>query len=199
MNMNSGTSWTAATLAAAKTAGSFFQFAVAPVSGDQCSLSSIALVTYQQNTHATATVVLEYSTNGFATAGVAVATNNPVSDGWNGNSKTVSLSGISALQNITSTVTFRIWGYGFGAFEDKGLGQVPGNNADVAVIGTVTFPLAPVSISLQMSGSNLQLTWPQGTLLESSNVLGPWTTNLAPSPFTVSPTNAQMFFRLRVQ
>ena len=171
MNMNSSTSWTAATLAAAKTAGNFFQFAVAPASGNQCSLSSIAFVTYQQNPHATATVVLEYSTNGFATAGVAVATNNPVSNDWNGATNTVSLSGISALQNITNTVTFRIWGYGFGAYEDKGLGQVPGNNPDVVVVGTVTFPAAPsVSISLQMSGSNLQLTWPQGTLLESSNV-----------------------------
>jgi hypothetical protein len=50
-----------------------------------------------------------------------------------------------------------------------------------------------------MSGSNLQLTWPQGTLLESSNVSGPWTTNFATSPYTVSPTNAQMFYRIRVQ
>jgi hypothetical protein len=198
MNMNSSTSWTAATLAAAKTASNFFQFAVAPVSGDQCSLSSIAFVTYQQNPHATATVVLEYSTNAFATAGVAVATNNPVSSDWNGATNTVSLSGISVLQNITNTVTFRIWGYGFGPFEDKGLGQVPGNNPDVVVVGTVTFP-SPVSISLQMTNSNLRLTWPQGTLLESSNVSGPWTTNIATSPFIVSPTNAQRFYRLRVQ
>jgi len=198
MNMNSGTSWTATTLAAAKTAGNYFQFAVAPVSGDQFSLSSIAFVTYQQNPHAAATAVLEYSTNGFATAGVAVATNNPVSNDWNGTTNTVSLSGISVLQNITNTVTFRIWGYGFGPFEDKGLGQVPGNNPDLDVVGTVKFP-SPVSISLQMNGSNLQLTWPQGTLLESSNVSGPWTTNIATSPFIVSPTNAQRFYRLRVQ
>ena len=80
------------------------------------------------------------------------------------------------------------------------MGQVPGNNPDVVVVGTVTFPVAaPVSISLQMSGSNLQLIWPQGTLLESSNVSGPWTTNFAASPFIVSPTNAQRFYRLRVQ
>ena len=190
----------AATLAAAKTASNFFQFAVAPVSGDQCSLSSIAFVTYQQNPHATATVVLEYSTNAFATAGVAVATNNPVSNDWNGATNTVSLSGISALQNLTNTVTFRIWGYGFGPYEDKGLGQVAGNNPDVVVVGTVTFPVVtPVSISLQMTNSNLRLTWPHGTLLESSNVSGPWTTNFAASPFTVSPTNAQKFYRLRVQ
>ena len=200
MNMNSSTSWTAATLAAAKTAGNYFQFTVAPVTGNQCSLASIAFVTYQQNSHATATVVLEYSTNSFATAGVALATNNPVSSDWNGTTNTVSLSGISALQNLTNAVTFRIWGYGFGGYEDKGLGEVAGNNADVAVVGTVTFPVAaPVSISLQMSGANLQLTWPQGTLLESSNVLGPWTTNVATSPFTVSPTNAQKFYRLQVQ
>jgi hypothetical protein len=198
MNMNSSTSWTGANLAAAVAAGSYFQFGVGAASGNQFSIASVAGVAYQQNTDTNATTVLEYSTNGFATAGVAVATNNPVSNDWNGATNTVSLSGISALQNINNTIAFRIWGYGFGPFEDKGLGQVPDNNPDVAVVGTVTFP-SPVSISLQRNGSNLQLTWPQGTLLESSNVLGPWTTNFATSPFTVSPTNAQKFYRLRVQ
>lgn len=200
MNMNSATSWTATNLAAARTAGSYFQFAVAPVSGNQCSLSSISWVTYQQNPHATATVVLEYSTNGFTTAGVPVATNSPVSSGWNGTTNTALLSGFSDLQNITNAVTFRIWGYGFGAYEDKGLGQVPGSNPDVAIIGAVAFPLvAPASISLQVTNSNLQLTWSQGTLLESTNLSGPWTTNLAIPPYIVSPTNAQKFYRLRLQ
>jgi hypothetical protein len=63
----------------------------------------------------------------------------------------------------------------------------------------VTAP-APVTVYLTPSGANLQLTWSSGTLLEATNVTGPWVTNLtATSPFVVSPTNAQMFFRVRVQ
>ena len=57
----------------------------------------------------------------------------------------------------------------------------------------------PVNITLQMSGANLQLTWPQGTLLQTTNLTGPWVTNLATSPYLVSPTNSRMFYRIRVQ
>ena len=235
-------------------------------------------MTYQQNTHPTATTVLEYSANN--SPYVAVATNNPVSAGWSGNTNTVSLAGINVLQNA-SNVVFRIYGYGFTGFEDKGFGQVPGNNPDVAVVGAVYYPVAtptfsppagtysgsqsvtistttagsairyttdgstpsssygtlytgpvtvsanttlqaiayqtnfvdsavasasytingsqPVNITLQMSGANLQLTWPQGTLLQTTNLTGPWVTNLATSPYLVSPTNGRMFYRIRVQ
>jgi hypothetical protein len=54
------------------------------------------------------------------------------------------------------------------------------------------------TLSLRLSGTNLMLTWPQGTLLMSTNVTGPWVTNNAVSPYTVSPTNARMFYRLRL-
>jgi galactosylceramidase len=54
------------------------------------------------------------------------------------------------------------------------------------------------TLSVRLSGTNMILTWPQGTLLMSTNVTGPWVTNNATSPFTVSPTNAQMFYRLQL-
>lgn len=57
----------------------------------------------------------------------------------------------------------------------------------------------PVSLHVQPSGSSLQLSWPQGTLLEATNVLGPWTTNTHGSPFTVTPAEPQKFYRVRVQ
>jgi alpha-galactosidase len=61
-------------------------------------------------------------------------------------------------------------------------------------------PILPVgSIALQRSGGNVLLTWPQGTLLSATNLTGPWVTNPAASPNTVSATNAQMFFRLQLQ
>ena len=40
------------------------------------------------------------------------------------------------------------------------------------------------------------LNWTSGTLLEATNLSGPWVTNPAVSPYTVVPTNAQMFYRL---
>jgi fibronectin type 3 domain-containing protein len=55
------------------------------------------------------------------------------------------------------------------------------------------------TLSLQLSRTNLMLTWPQGTLLMSTNVTGPWVTNNAASPYTVSPTNARMFYRILIR
>jgi hypothetical protein len=43
----------------------------------------------------------------------------------------------------------------------------------------------------------LVLTWPIGTLLEATNVLGPWTTNSTVSPATIDMTGPQKFFRVR--
>jgi hypothetical protein len=75
-----------------------------------------------------------------------------------------------------------------------------GVNAASGSIKVLTANTPPqVTLQLQLSGSNLQLSWSQGTLLESTNVAGPWTTNTAPSPFTVSPTNSMMFYRVQVQ
>jgi hypothetical protein len=55
------------------------------------------------------------------------------------------------------------------------------------------------NISLGRSGSNVVLSWPQGTLLQSPNLAGPWTTNAAGSPFTLAPSNAQMFYQAQVK
>jgi hypothetical protein len=55
-----------------------------------------------------------------------------------------------------------------------------------------------VVLNIQSTGANLVLTWSQGALLEASNVNGPWATNFAAlSPWTVSPTNAQKFYRVQ--
>jgi hypothetical protein len=78
------------------------------------------------------------------------------------------------------------------------LGEVPGDDLDVAVKGTATVPGA-VLLGAQMRGANLQLSWPQGTLLEATNITGPWITNPAASPYSMSPTAPWKFFRVKVQ
>jgi hypothetical protein len=38
-----------------------------------------------------------------------------------------------------------------------------------------------------------------GTLLEADQITGPWTTNIANSPYTVQPTAPMKFYRVIVQ
>lgn len=58
-----------------------------------------------------------------------------------------------------------------------------------------------VLVANNWDGAQLKLSWPYGVkLLEATNVTGPWTTNTsASSPFFVTPTQAQKFYRLLVQ
>ena len=56
-----------------------------------------------------------------------------------------------------------------------------------------------VTIDLRRVGTQLQLEWSQGTLLEATSIMGPWTTNSAPSPYPVTPTGPQKFYRVIVK
>src|SRR5207244_6815108 len=53
-----------------------------------------------------------------------------------------------------------------------------------------------VKLSIQQIGAIVVLTWPVGTLLEATNVAGPWATNNATSPYTNAPTGPKKFFRV---
>lgn len=55
----------------------------------------------------------------------------------------------------------------------------------------------PISLSIERSVPNLVLNWPGGTLLESASLAGPWTTNPAAAPYTITPTNSQRFYRVQ--
>jgi hypothetical protein len=60
------------------------------------------------------------------------------------------------------------------------------------------FTVAP-SPGIQHSGSNLQINWPYGTLLQATNIIGPWTTNTAAPPScTITPVGPSMFFRIQL-
>ena len=53
-------------------------------------------------------------------------------------------------------------------------------------------------LSLAKSGANEQLSWGYGTLLQSTNVAGPWTPLNGTSPMTITPTNKADFYRLQL-
>lgn len=66
-----------------------------------------------------------------------------------------------------------------------------------AATGTTVVPPVNVlpTISIQSSGASLQITW-TGTLLESTNVSGPWVTNsTGTSPLIITPAGPQKFYR----
>jgi hypothetical protein len=76
----------------------------------------------------------------------------------------------------------------------------PFNSASGSISVGVAGPPPPVTLTYSFSPGNLVLTWSQGVLLQKTNLLAQWTTNTtATSPYVVSPTNAQQFFKIRVQ
>jgi hypothetical protein len=60
--------------------------------------------------------------------------------------------------------------------------------------------LPQVEIAVGISNASVNLNWPQGTLQQSSNLMGPWfaVTNAA-SSVTITPTNDSTFFRILLQ
>ena len=81
----------------------------------------------------------------------------------------------------------------------------PGNAKISATVAGVTATSASIivgkpTIGISRSGSNIVLSWPAGTLLlQAPTVHGPWSTNnTAVSPYTVSTTSGNQFFRLQV-
>ncbi len=60
---------------------------------------------------------------------------------------------------------------------------------------------APLNVTLNSGwdGRQLTLSWPSGTLLEALSVLGPWTTNAATSPYTLTPAGPMKFYRVQVR
>jgi hypothetical protein len=68
---------------------------------------------------------------------------------------------------------------------------------DVGVGKASTPPTVTLYIAKAGSGG-LTLTWSAGTLVEATNLTGPWTTNTsATSPYPVVPTGSQMFFEVK--
>lgn len=57
-------------------------------------------------------------------------------------------------------------------------------------------PVAPTLLSLQKSGDQIVLSWPQGTLLQADEITGPWTTNAVTSPYTLTPSETRKFYRV---
>lgn len=144
----SSTNYTASgTLSNAVTNNQYFQFTLNPKAGYQASLSTLDANLRRSSTGPNA-YQWKYSLDGFATAGVDIG--SPVSftnAATTGVAQTqIDLSGISALQNISTvnTVTFRLYPYGASATGGTfafGLPTTPVN--DIAITGTTAAAPTP--------------------------------------------------------
>jgi len=69
-----------------------------------------------------------------------------------------------------------------------------------ATANSLSFGGAPVTLSIEKSGNNVQLIWGAGAALQSADsITGPYTDiPTAKSPFTVAPSAAKKFYRVRI-
>lgn len=85
------------------------------------------------------------------------------------------------------------------------LAQINSTSSDITMglklISSTVAPLAPVvtgpRLNIQRAGSDLSISWnpPGGKLVSGPTIVGPWTTNAAPSnPTIVTPNQNQQFF-----
>jgi len=124
---------------------------------------------------------------------VASATSYSVARALNATPYSLIATGLTAT-NYTDHNVINGTNYSYVVFASNGCTQ-SGPSAY-----TVATPILPVGfMAMQPTASNMSLTWPQGILLQATNLYGPWQTNPVASPITVSLTNRQMFFRLQLK
>jgi hypothetical protein len=103
------------------------------------------------------------------------------------------------LATLTNSLGFIASGVTGIQFIFSNPGGTQGGSGGTLIRELQAFGTPIVNLVVQtITGNNLQLVWPQGILLQATNLNGPWITNTAISPFTVSPNASQMFYRARV-
>jgi PKD repeat protein len=126
---------------------------------------------------------------------------------------------VSFTDNSTGTITNWFWNFGDNISTNSPVGSLThiyGGAGTNTVQLTVSGPLGtnlltrpnyiivtnppPVTLSIQLSGNQTQLTWSSGTLQSAVNVTGPYTNvPAATSPYTITPTMTSQFFRVQVR
>jgi hypothetical protein len=62
--------------------------------------------------------------------------------------------------------------------------------------GVLNVTITPSFSALQSNGV-VVLNWPAGTLLQATNLTGPWITSTAAAQVYAEPIQSQMFYRIR--
>ncbi|MDQ8197142.1 sugar-binding protein [Pelagicoccus enzymogenes] len=138
----SGTRFDAADLAGAVSTNEYFEFSITPESGYVFDITELFYSAFAQNNGTNPgdfSIDVQYSLDGFATAGVSLGGNEGVtartSGGMLGNPFSLSTESVVELQGVADTVVFRLYGYDGAAYTSKGIGFDEGE--DLFVFGTV--------------------------------------------------------------
>jgi hypothetical protein len=116
---------------------------------------------------------------------------------------TFGISANSPCDNWEPLSTATGWPYTGGQacaiFDPGGPGSViyPSETNQYDAVFNIGLSLAVTLNIAPAAGKKLTVAWPQGMLLQSITLAGPWTTNTATSPYTFAPTNSLMFFKVR--
>ena len=107
----------------------------------------------------------------------------------------------SILQTLTGNAGTLASGVTGIRFVFQNPGGVQGGSGGTLIRELQVFGAPVVHLAIQTTADHrFQIAWPQGVLLEATNLVGPWTTNIAAtSPFTSSPTLPQKYYRVRLQ
>jgi PKD repeat protein len=125
---------------------------------------------------------------------------------------------VNFIDSSTGTITNRFWAFGDGATSNSTVtnlthlyGAAGTNTVSLTVSGpvgtnTIARPnyiivtnLGPVTVTIAVSGNQLELSWPSGTLQSAGVVTGPYTNIVdAVSPYKITPSSAPRFFRVQV-
>lgn len=132
---NTAAGWSLTSATEAISRKRYIEFTLAPAEGFALQLTTLNISLYQQSANSNATVFVMYSLDQFATSGTALPAVTGITRNETGVLTPFDLSEQSALQNVTDTVTFRIYGYGFIWNADGGIGRQSGSNTDMSLIG----------------------------------------------------------------
>jgi hypothetical protein len=89
-----------------------------------------------------------------------------------------------------------LWSGSVGSYVKMNCPTIANGNVYVGTTSTLGVWGLTNYLYLQNGIQNPVLNWSAGTLLQTTNLFEPWVTNPTASPYTIVPTNEQMFYRL---
>jgi fibronectin type 3 domain-containing protein len=185
-------------LAAAVAAQQFDQFTVGLQPGATESLTSLSFTAWQQNPTSATGVAVQYSTDGvnFVTLPETVSQTSSSAP----MQVSVNLAAISALQNDSSAVTFRIYIYGGQNYTTSGLEDTAGQGlqltGSVQLAQSQSTPAAPTGLTATPANGKVTLSWtaPSGSTVTGYNIYrGTSSGKESSTPINSSPVSSTSY------